>query len=204
MVWTMIDETLAAKAAPMFAVLRAAATEADIAQAEASLGFAFPSELRDAHLTHDGQQPDWETRLPFLGEYHWFSLKQIVQTHRMQMEILGSADVVADDSSAPDQKVRYEFWNPRWLPVAGTSSGQLLFLDFAPGPAGSAGQVVCWDAVEGARQAVFSESFQALIDGIVDALSLGKITYSEHVDPPGWASTKSGQRLDSLYWISHI
>lgn len=208
--WEDFDSLLAAKAASMFAALNESASSRQLELAEAALGCRFPDSLRAAYLRHDGQQPDWETPFALFGSYHWLSLDRVVSAYESHstirdgyLEDPANAEerflfVQEEDALQPTQAVRYDLWNARWIPFAADNTGTSLVVDMAPGPAGQAGQVFLWEAVDRASQDVVARSFGALVESLASALKGGRIRCSEQVDLLGWVDAASGAKLSQI------
>lgn len=208
--WEDFDSLLAAKAAPMFVVLNEPVEPQQLDAAEAALGCRLPDSLRGAYLRHNGQRPDWETPFGLFGQYHWLSLDRVVSIYESQSTLRdgylndpANAEerflfVQEEDALVPTQAVRYDLWNARWIPLAADNTGTLLVVDMAPGPAGQAGQVFLWEAVDRASQDLVARSFEALIETLASALESGRILCSEHVATLGWVDVASGAKLSQL------
>lgn len=64
--------------------------------------------------------------------------------------------------SNPPEAIKYAWFNRRWLPFARDSGGSYLALDFDPGQAGTAGQVITMGSEE-STQSVVARSFDAFL-----------------------------------------
>lgn len=89
--------------------------------------------------------------------------------------------------SNPPEAIKFAWFNRRWLPFARDSGGNYLALDFDPGPAGTAGQVITMGSEE-STQSVIARSFEAFLlelTALVEAgnflLANGKLQLK---DPP--------------------
>ncbi len=136
-----------AAACPLDIVFNPGATEAAIAAAEATLGVAFPADLREYLLLADGER--WNSD-GFIGDWQLLELKFIVQeTQRMRALVDdGSFD---DNTNAETPAIKGLWWNPQWLPIVTSGSGHFFCVDLDPGPEGTVGQIILFLHDDGGR-----------------------------------------------------
>jgi cell wall assembly regulator SMI1 len=122
--WSAIECWLARWAPVSAGVLGPPADPTAITAAEAALGLAFPSELVESLLRHDGQTV-WANIFP---EAALLSVAGIVEHWTTRMDV--AADVggftVSKHSGEP-------WWHASWLPFA-ESEGDVQVFDLRPGP----------------------------------------------------------------------
>jgi cell wall assembly regulator SMI1 len=119
--WARIDAWLDRHAPASAAVLAPPADPAEIAAAEATIGYAFPVELVESLRCHDGVLT-WANVLP---ECPPASAAGIAAFWRMCMDEL-PAVAYADETEEP-------WWHERWLPFA-EADGTAFVIDMRPGP----------------------------------------------------------------------
>lgn len=134
----------------MRAQLNPPATEAQVAAAEAEVGFAFPEDLRALYRFADGQKNPEEVRgtAAFLfGGYHFVTLSQAMIEYRGWKSVY--------DDAGPDFRTTYnwttaragdpvhpDYWRPGWFPFASDWGGNAYAVDLSPAPGGAYGQVI--------------------------------------------------------------
>jgi len=187
--WKRLDSLLLEKAAPMYSLLSPPAHLADIDALERELQVTLPGDVRESYLCHGGQHfTDWNTP-SFFAAHHWHNLERMredwnwlsaFREERIQAD--GNADmwVQDDDSVGAGQKVRFDFWNPKWVPIAKNSTGTRLFVDLAPGPAGTAGQLVMWEPEGTDARSVVASGLTEHLVVMAEALERGWLQLSEN------------------------
>jgi cell wall assembly regulator SMI1 len=122
--WARIEGWMLRHAAVSAEMLAGPADPAAIAAAEAELGLAFPAELTESLLRHDGLV-DWANVLP---EAVPLSTAGIVEHRQMRMDIAEDVDgfVAHREQDEP-------WWHELWLPFA-DADGDLQVVDLRPGP----------------------------------------------------------------------
>jgi cell wall assembly regulator SMI1 len=144
-------------------------SEADIAVVAKALAVTLPTELVAMWRAHrDG--------IPIL-EYGGLSPRDALRRRR-GLEGLRRDGTFDDHELFPQSEPRIQAvkWHTRWLPIAEDGGGNLWCLDFAPGPAGTAGQVIKWEMRGGAgtgASITLGELFERL------AVALPQLVYDE-------------------------
>jgi cell wall assembly regulator SMI1 len=141
--WRRIEAWLAERARFVLDTLNPGTTVEAIQAIETSLRVGpLPDDFVQSWRIHDGQH--WNTSLPliagWLGSYSLLSLDRIESRY-------DSASVLLSEEfntlrGTPHGLVRPDWWNPRWVPVAGNASGDAICLDLDPPPGGVVGQVI--------------------------------------------------------------
>jgi cell wall assembly regulator SMI1 len=141
--WRRIEAWLAEHARFVLDTLNPGTTEAAIQGLETALRVGpLPDGFVQSWRIHDGQH--WKTCLPliagWLGSYSILPLGRIESRYDSASVLLsGEFDSLR---GAPRGPVRPDWWNPRWVPVAGNASGDAICLDLDPPPGGAVGQVI--------------------------------------------------------------
>jgi len=174
-VWRRIEAWLAANAAPVAAGLNPPAPAGELADTERLLGVRFPEDVRASYLRHDGQAPD----SPWMVDgWEWLSLERIRNEWKVWKELLDGGDFAEIESDADGLAVRTDWWNPAWIPLTYSGSGDHHCLDLAPGPRGTPGQIIEMWHDEGSRPVV-ADSFRAWLMDFADALEADELVLSE-------------------------
>ncbi|MER5863238.1 SMI1/KNR4 family protein [Kitasatospora sp. NPDC002040] len=132
--WDRIERWLAQHAPVTHGLLRPPAVPADVAAAELRLGVAFPPDLRESLLRHDGVElQDGTLELDHYGPPS--GVEEIVQSTEFLRGI--GADAEEEDGLDEEQRDEYAYWpHERLLVTLGISwqSSDGLFLATRPGP----------------------------------------------------------------------
>lgn len=127
-----------------------------------------------APLPRDAAQQlaHWPSGLPFFGGMESLGGARAIETWRQQCE----KDWPDEPPHVGDEPIRPVWWDPAWVPVARSGSGDLLFVDRAPLATGVVGQVVHWERRRGPR-AVVASSLTAYLVHLHEMLESGGIRY---------------------------
>lgn len=125
--------------------LRAPVAEAILQKAHGALGYALPEPLLDAYRHHNGQTPSG-TPL-FRNEYRWLSVQEALQEWRVWQDTMARPGMAGmrhthESCGEAHAKVRMDWWNERWWPLAISGLGDLLCVDGQPGPRGTLHQII--------------------------------------------------------------
>ena len=173
--WGRIEAWLAANAPIVAAGLNPPASSEAIADAEQYLGVQFPADVRASYLRHDGQRFDSPG---LLDGWEWLSLERIRDEWKVWKDLLDGGDFNGIRSDADGRFVRKDWWNPAWIPLTYSGSGDHHCLDLAPGPQGRSGQIIEMWHDEGARPVVAS-SFGKWLADFADGLEAGDFVLSD-------------------------
>jgi cell wall assembly regulator SMI1 len=177
-IWKKIEAWLEENAPDTLADLRPGAAEADIRKAERALSVRLPADMVASYSVHDGQRGGSG---PLFGDYALLSLEAAVKEWKTQKKLAG-AGVYDGMYGKPSPRVRPDWWNPRWIPVASNSSGDFLCADFAPARPGKPGQIVSFLHADAARELV-AKDFKSWLSGFAKDLGAGKYKVER-----GWLS----------------
>lgn len=157
------------------ATLNPPATEAQIAAAEARIGYRLPDDLRALYRIGNGQQdPDaYVARHPgaivaFLFGNDFISLERALSEYQTWQEIYDEMGPQADTVTvrAGDPVHRY-YWHPGWFPFASDWGGNSYAVDLSPAPGGTYGQVIVIGRDEDERRVIASSITAFLADAAV-------------------------------------
>jgi len=167
-VWDRIMAWLRINAPEVLDNLRSGAMQDDIRATEAALGVVFPNDVTASYLLHDGQgyySP------PLMGSWQLLSLASIVNQWEIMRDI--PLDEEPHDADDPNNPVRPDWWNPRWVPVAYDGGGDLCCVDLDPAPNGIAGQMTIFWHTDEERERL-ALSFRDWLSSYADDLEQGK------------------------------
>ncbi|MTD59150.1 SMI1/KNR4 family protein [Amycolatopsis pithecellobii] len=177
--WAVIDAWLERHAPASAQARRGPATSAEIAAAEAELGFALPPDFAESVAVHDGQ-PDGCDDFPYRP---LLPLAGIVATRRMLMEVAADGGWLGEDGDDA-------WWHEQWLPI-GRLDGDVELLDCRPGPGYGRLGVRPNDDVAHFEPGWGLPDFAGYLDAIATALTEGDFDgMKPHLTPEGklcWA-----------------
>jgi cell wall assembly regulator SMI1/predicted DNA-binding WGR domain protein len=161
-VWRRIEAWLLAHAPALAGELAPGATVNQIAQAERTLGFALPVELRDLLEARNGGKR-------VFAEHDLLSAAEVARTNRDLYREFGKNDRNRREGTP---KVKAGWWNPRWVPFVATAGGDLFCIDLDPGPRGRVGQIIEFEHEDSARRVV-AGSLMKWLEAIARDLDAG-------------------------------
>lgn len=177
--WQRIDQWLATHAPRILEELNPGASETDLAEAEAALGFALPEDFKTFYHVHNGGGIELLGLLEHMSE-GLYSLQGIV-ANRWINELPIAAEP-ADFLTTPERRpppVQPVMWHPGWVIFAGSINGTYnLSLDLAPATGGQVGQIILHEEAVGPTL-VIAPSLQMLLTQWVEWLESGDISYGE-------------------------
>jgi cell wall assembly regulator SMI1 len=173
--WSRIEAWLCAHAPAIAVALNPPARAEDIEATERFFGVTFPDDVRSSYLRHDGQTYD----SPGLLEgWEWLSLGRIRDEWGTWKDLLDHGEFEGIRSDGDRVRVVDDWWNPRWIPVTYSGTGDHHCLDFAPGPGGTPGQIIMMWHDDGARPVV-APGFGAWLARFADELEAGEFVLSD-------------------------
>ncbi len=167
-IWKRIEAWLTGNAPDTLADLRPGASDAEIKKAERAFAVSLPADLVESYKVHDGQRGGSG---PLFGDYALLSLEHAVKEWKT-LKRLKSAGVYEFMHGNPAPRVKPDWWNPRWIPVASNSSGDFLCADLDPARPGRPGQIVSFLHADPAR-ALVAEDFKSWLSGFAADLEAG-------------------------------
>jgi internalin A len=178
------------------------ASEEAIAQCEKEIGLEFPEQLRSAYRRHNGMHRFGPDAAPsggfFDGGDRWYAIEEVAPAWRMMSEL--AADLKADGEEeilfpAPAEwwdelAVRPERWCKSWIPVGAAQSNPEQFIDLAPCPRGTSGQLI-QVSIEG-DALLLAPSLNEWVEFVAKSFETGRFI----------ADPQSGMWIDTL-WGPH-
>jgi cell wall assembly regulator SMI1 len=160
------------------------ASEAQVADLEAILGFSLPEDVRESYRLHNGTD---ETPFPFKDQEH-LTLDQIGQGFEMQREfVLDPHNEVPQSVEGPIKPV---WWSLHRVKLTDDGGGNGLMIDLDPAEGGTVGQVIEHSRDEGPR-CVHATSWGALLKRIADDTEAGRYIYGKKGNTWGLADDGS-------------
>ncbi len=185
--WQRIDQWLATHAPRILEELKPGASEVDLVEAEATLGFALPEDFKASYRIHNGGGTSLVGLLEGMTE--GLSPLKWLSAHEASNE---PADFVANPERK-HQPVQPVMWHPGWLVFAtnagGSSFGSDLCLDLAPAAGGQVGQVIEWEQGVGPTL-VIAPSFEALLTQWADWLTADVFYFENEYGQHGLEATQ--------------
>lgn len=183
-----LEAWLAAHAPALHAQLAPGAADAELDALETLTGLKLPGAFRTLYRWHDGQNGSagGVFGLEFLPlsrvECEWVMWRDIGTAHPEMNGDIPSA-------SHPPGSIQDAYTTPGWLGFLVDGGGNSVGLDFNPGPAGTAGQVITFGRDE-EHKYVLADSLDAFLDEYLARLEAGQVTVSalEGFDGEVWAT----------------
>jgi cell wall assembly regulator SMI1 len=172
--WDRIDAWLRLNAPGIHDSLRPGATDLEIAETEQFLGVTFPEAVRESYRIHDGQSSEGPG---LIDAWELLSLERIKDEWKVWKDLLDGGDFEGNESE-PEEGVRGDWWNDRWVPLTYSGSGDHHSLDLDPAPEGTTGQIILmWHDM--AERPLIAPSFEAWMEQFADDLEAGLYAHSE-------------------------
>lgn len=202
-----LDNLLLREAPSIAKVLRPPASSAELDAAERELGARLPDDVREAYLwhngqethyqVHEGQDTQWKRHPDFFAGFAWNSLEEVLRCWRLNNDclddLLNGYGPQQDRLVSADQRVRSDWWNPAYIPIARSNSGDCLCIDLEPGPAGSVGQVIEWfDENSGDEHPLIAVSLRSHLQELADRLESEMLKFSGEMNC--WVGSHQAER----------
>jgi cell wall assembly regulator SMI1 len=175
-IWQRIEKWLAANAPEVLQHVQPGTTEEQLLATEDILGVRFPEDMRASYLLHDG----CSNTIGFIHGLDFLSLEAILFQWHVWKDLLDS-DTFEGIDSEPDEGVRSDWWNARWIPLTYNDMGDHYCLDLDPAPGGTQGQIITmWHDMP--ERTLIAKSFEDWFRQFAEALEAGEYTTSEEYD----------------------
>lgn len=147
--------------------LNKGASAASLAKVEKTLGVTLPDEFRESYALHDGQDSGTAFLLgPSDEGYCLLPLAQVLKEANIWADL---KDDFADEEVSADKGIRADWWNTKWLPIAGNGGGDFLCLDLAPAKGGQVGQIITMNHESPTRE-LWAKSFGEWLHSVAEQL----------------------------------
>ncbi|MEN3110891.1 SMI1/KNR4 family protein [Uliginosibacterium paludis] len=171
--WQKFEQWLAQNWPEGLSCLNPPASDEQIAQLESQLEAKLPADFVACLKVHNGQNGFSSV---FDG-MEFLSCEEIYSQWFVWKDLLDGGDF-KDISSEPDEGIKSDWWNSKWIPFTHNGGGDHLCLDLDPSASGSAGQIITmWHDMEARelKAKSFGEYFESYVSGVLT----GKYVYSE-------------------------
>ena len=136
--WNRLEKWLAQNAAPILRGLHPPATDEQLAVLAGSTSIELPAEMVEFYKIHNGQDGD----SPWLFDgTEFLSTDRIMDEWRVWDDLASGGEFDECETSHPPE-ICDAWWSIKWLPITYNGFGDHCCVDFDPGPAGTAGQVI--------------------------------------------------------------
>jgi cell wall assembly regulator SMI1 len=147
-------------------IVRGGASAADLAEFEATLDAKLPDDLHRSYLLHDGQTAGVAALFPHdfsnLGcDFSLLSVGSVLRSWRRWKKLLDGGEF-SGLTATPDDGVRWDWWHPGWVPIAGDGGGDSICVDLSPGEGGTVGQIILMSHDDGKRPRIAASFAQLL------------------------------------------
>jgi cell wall assembly regulator SMI1 len=177
--WQRIAGWFETHVPPGFFSPRPGASEAEIVEAESSLGVRLPEDFRDSYRLHNGGRDG-----AFFWNYRLMPLEEILRRAAVMKECL-TIDLKAvlgidcgEYVPRPQGPIKRVFWNLRWVPFMDTGAADFFCLDLDPAPGGCVGQIIEHGHEEGPERLI-AGSFREWLSQFADDLEAGEYRFGE-------------------------
>lgn len=153
--------------------LNEGADDSEIQAAQDKLGVKFPSDLIDFYKLHNGLDTDMGI---FYG-WSFLSIEEVVSEWET-WESLVSSNTFEGILSEPDEGIKNDWYNLKWIPIGTDGGGNCICLDLDPDDKGISGQLIdVWH--DSPERTVIAYSFKEFIEKFLSELEEGKLVYDE-------------------------
>lgn len=173
-----LEAWLAEHAPAIHATLRPGASEAELDALETATSLTLPEAFLTLYRWHEGQ--DWSVGGVFGLDF--LSLERVSAEWRTWADIGGNPewedlneDMASLAVSHPAGAIQAAYTTPGWLGFLADGGGNSVGLDFNPGPAGTAGQVITFGRDEEEKY-VLADSLDAFLREYLHRLETGRVT----------------------------
>jgi len=150
------------------------ATEDEIRLLEQTLGCSLPKDFIECLKIHNGQG---NMAGGIFDGAEFLSTSRIIEEWSVWKELLDSGDF-DDYESEPDEGIKSDWWNPKWIPFTSNGAGDHFCIDVDPEKQGSAGQIITmWH--DSAERELLADSFSTWFSFYVSEILKGKYAYSD-------------------------
>ena len=171
-IWQQLEPWILANAPELHRTLQAGASDADIAKLEQRLGMILPEDYKTFLTLCNGQSNQLEA---YFYDGELLSVKSVELQWDIWKKLL-ECDAFEGINSEPDNGIRDDWWNPRWIAFTHDGGGNHLCLDLEPAEGGTVGQVITmWHDSE-ARELRFP-SFTAWLGNVLNGVETGRIVF---------------------------
>ncbi|TQV75581.1 molybdenum cofactor biosynthesis protein MoeA [Aliikangiella marina] len=158
-----------------YADLNPPATEQVIADLEATIGVKLPADYIACLKLVNGQAGNagW-----VFDGVEFLSTDRIIDEWTVWKDLLEGGDFDGA-SSEPDDGVKNNWWNLKWIPITYNGAGDHFCIDMDPAQAGQPGQIITmWH--DSAERELIAAKFSDWLSDYVVGLEAGQYAYSDN------------------------
>ncbi len=172
--WTKIEAWLNKNAPLIYKSLNAGALDKDFEALEKLVNAKLPEDFKAFYKLHNGQDGD---EYAFIESEELLSIEYIINSWNIWKD-LDDDNTFSDQYSTPDEGIKEEWWNPKWVPFTHDGSGNHFCLDLDPAEGGTYGQVIrVWYDEE--ERTIEAGSFTLWLKDVLEILESGDYVYSD-------------------------
>jgi len=169
--WSCLDTCLVSAPDTVPGGLNPPATDEEIHALESELGINLPEDFRASLKIHNGQAPDGE----FIDGETLLDAVGILNQWRKWRGLVNDGDFDGI-TSGPDDGIKDDWYNLKWIPFTYNGFGDHLCIDLDPEPDGTFGQIIRVWHDDDARQLIapsFAAWLQETVGSLVEESSAG-------------------------------
>ncbi|CAM0555326.1 hypothetical protein EHLJMEHL_04915 [Vreelandella titanicae] len=150
------------------------ATDDEIAVLENALGVSLPKGFIECLKIHNGQG---NMAGGLFDGSEFLSSSRIIDEWKIWKGLLDGGDF-EEAKSEPEEGIKEDWWNSRWVPFTYNGAGDHYCIDNDPSTFGVVGQVITmWH--DSAERELLASSFSSWFSAYVSAIIAGQYVYSE-------------------------
>ncbi|MGB5792501.1 SMI1/KNR4 family protein [Poseidonibacter sp.] len=149
------------------------ASDDEIEELTRTIGVDLPEDFISVLKIHNGQKGEsaW-----LFDSQEFLSTKRIIEEFNIWKNLLDKE--LQGKVSNPDDGVKNDWWNKKWIPITSDGCGDHYCLDLSPSPTGTKGQVITlW--YESSEREIVSQSFSQWFEEYLSELNTGNLVYSK-------------------------
>ncbi|MFC5652714.1 SMI1/KNR4 family protein [Paenibacillus solisilvae] len=160
--WDRMEQWLQKQAPDVLADLLPGASELEIAELEAAIGFTLPADLRESLHIHNGQSGDAQW---LIAGWELLSAERILEEWRIWKDLYDKS-IFADFDADVQTGIVSTWWQPAWIPLTYDGAGNHHCLDLFPADSGTSGQIISmWH--DGAERRILAGSYRQWFEYLV-------------------------------------
>lgn len=170
--WTFYTNWLKSKLKTYSDLLNSGCSDGDIQKLENYLGISLPEDFKTLYKLNNGDNKI-NTENTYIGAFLGFeflSIDRIISIHS-DWKHYKNDDYVG--SSFPENHIRIQYTNSKWIPLFADSGGNYIGLDLDPGANGTNGQIINFGRDED-NKFVIANSLNSFLEFIKTKIQSGQ------------------------------
>ena len=160
-----------------FEDLNPPATDEEIQSLKIALDFDLPKDLIDILKIHNGQKGD--AGYLFDGQ-EFLSSNRIISEWKVWKDLLDNGSFNGSYSE-PQEGIKNDWWNKKWIPYTHNGSGDHYCIDMDPSENGTSGQIITMWHDDDQRD-LLSSSLSEWFKSYVEGLYSGQYIYTDEYE----------------------